>query len=465
MIWVSLTIMIAVIVLSAASLRSWRGDAIGIPLIAIGSFAFLYVIQPLQLLWTGTYRLFVTDWQMSEGLLVPALMLAAFMWGWLHPSGSPRTMNAPMYQRTVWHFGFWIACIGMILYLVFIERSGGFRASFSEVHGKAMAWDSNTAYLYSGPCWMLSGSVMMFLGSPTFKNRKWKSATPYAFLCIYLVHAILVGGRGGLFAVIATCFVGSSIARRVKIRFAQAAIILLPVCVGVVLMVGYRAFLHLGAKTEEEVPSVESAYNETAGISEYDQEHDTSGQEFLYHAAQLSTIEQTGKLDYGLSWIEFLAINPIPRLLWPDKSYPPSRAVTAADIKQYTSLAIAPGAACGVVADLYARFHVFSAIFFFAMGYCFRRLFMAARSLNSPISAVSYVMLYAVSLNMFAQGFGAIFVPFCYSTAPIVLFSWLTSESRRRTRRRQQDLILIQIAALHRQAAALREEQWSSSHS
>ena len=43
MIWISLTIMICTIVISAASLRSWRGDSLGIPVVAIGTFAFVYV--------------------------------------------------------------------------------------------------------------------------------------------------------------------------------------------------------------------------------------------------------------------------------------------------------------------------------------------------------------------------------------------------------------------------------------
>ena len=457
--------MIAAIVISCALLRGWRGDAIGIPLIAIGSFAFLYLIQPMQLLWTGTYRLFLTDWQMSEGLLVPALMLLSFMWGWLYPSGAQRSMSTPWDRRAVWSWGFVAACTGLVLYAVFIERSGGFSASFSQAHGKAMAWEKNTAYLYCGPWLILSGSVMMLLGNPALRRRTWKRAAPYVFLSAFLVESILTASRASLFATAATYLVGSTIAGRKKITFLQAARLLLPACIGVLLMVGYRDVLHLGPRTSQELPSVESAYDETAGVSEYDLEHDTSGQEFLFHAVQLSTVDQTGKLDYGESWIEFLVINPIPRLLWPEKAYPPTGGVTLADIEEHTSLEIGPGSACGIVADLYARFHLFSALFFFALGFGLRRLFISARSLTSPITAVGYVMFYAVSLNMFAQGFGAIFVALGYSMVPVLLFSWRTSESRGNAKERQRKLILSQASALRRQTTALHREEWSSSRS
>jgi hypothetical protein len=116
---------------------------------------------------------------------------------------------------------------------------------------------------------------------------------------------------------------------------------------------------------------------------------------------------------------------------------------------------MAPGAAAGIVADLYSRFHLLSAIFFYALGLGLRRLFMAARALSSPLTTVGYVMLYAVSLNMFAQGFGAIFVPFLFSMVPVVLFTWFARMSRRKARRLRQDVVI-------RQALALLGERWSS---
>jgi energy-coupling factor transporter transmembrane protein EcfT len=458
-IWVSFAVMIGAIVASLALLRSDRGDALGIPLIAIGTFAFLYLIQPMQLILSGDSGLFLTDWQFAKGVLVPAIMLAFFMWGWLRP-GRRRLRPLALWDLgAMWNTGFATASVGLILHLIFLERSGGILHSFSEQHGHAMAWETNTAYLYDGPWLMLSGSVMMMLGDRRTRSKRWKSLTPYIFLSIYLLEAILTASRGPLFAVATVFFVGTSIAQCRKVSFGQAARVLLPVGVAVILLVGYRSFLHLGPQSIEEtsasIPSPERAFEDVAGTSEYGREHDTAAQEFLCHAATLETVDQTGKLDYGITWLAFLVINPIPRVLWPEKAYPKGFGINDQDIREQTSLSIDYGSALGIVADLYTRFHLFSAIFFWALGAGLRTLFIAARNLSSPLATVGYVMVYALSLNMFAQGFGSIFVPLAYSLAPVAVFAWATRRSQRRARRRQKELLLLQVATPQR-------AQWSS---
>src|SRR5208283_4656794 len=105
--------------------------------------------------------------------------------------------------------------------------------------------------------------------------------------------------------------------------------------------------------------------------------------------------------------------------------------------------------------DLYSRFQIFSAIFLFGFGTCLRRLFVAARSLSSPLAVVAYVMMYALSLNIFAQGFGTFFVALPYSLVPVLLFTWVTRRSQQKARLRQSGMIL-------RPAVAPHGEQWSS---
>ena len=347
-----------------------------------------------------------------------------------------------------------MACVGLILYVIFLEISGGVAASFSGVHGSAMAYNNNTAYIYDGPLLMLSGSAMMMLSGARYNSReRWKNLAPNIFLFIYLLPAILTGSRGSLFAVATTYFVCSSIAQRKKVSFGQAARFLLPVAVGVFVMVAYRNVLHLGPHTSEQLPTVDAAFNEVTGTDEIGREHGTSGQEFLLHAAVIEAVDQTGKLEYGLTWVQFFSINPIPRVLWPEKPNLVWSGVNYDDIGEYTGFAVSPGSAPGIVADLYSRYHLFSAIFFFALGAGLRRLFVSARSLSSPLTAVGYVMVYSVSLNMFAQGFGSIFVALGYSMAPVAVFAWATRHSRRKAKQCQKEMMLLH-------AAALRGEQW-----
>jgi hypothetical protein len=455
MIWIGLLIMVAVIAVSVGSLRSNKGDGLGIPLVALGTFTFLYVIQPLQLIWTGTMGLFLTDWQATKALLIPALMLASFMWGWLRP-GRPRAHQSPSWDpRAMWIIGFVAACAGLILFVIFLERSGGIAQSYSQAHGHAMAWTENTAYLYDSPWLMLSGAVMMILAGSESPHYKWKAAVPYVFMALYLANAMMGGDRGPLFAVGSAAFVGNCIARRRQVKLKQAAGFLLVLGCVVVVAFANRDSVHLGEQAPIATENPEEALNGLVGTSEYDQEHGSAAQEFLYHAATIEAVDQTGKLDWGQAWIEFFFINPIPRLLWPEKPTPDWSGITSGDIYEHTSIMIAGGAAEGIVGDLYERFHLFSIFFFYGLGFGLRRLFVLGRNFSSPWTTVGYVMIYALSLNMFAQGVGSIFVSLPYSMVPVVFCTWVMRKNRKKAPRQQGDMIF-------RQVAAVRGEQWSS---
>ena len=292
---------------------------------------------------------------------------------------------------------------------------------------------------------------MMILSEARSKSRhRWKSLAPYVFLSIFLLSAILAGDAERFLGSLQPTLLCSSIAQRKKVSFRQAALWLLPLGIVVLLLVAYRSALHLGPQTStEELPSADIAFEEATGPSEYDKEHGSVAEEFILSAAVLDTVDQTGKLDYGRDWVTFLVINPIPKLLWPQKHYPDTIGITSGDIDEQTGIVTDRGSAAGIVADLYTRFQLFSAIFFFALGLGLRRLFVAARNLSSPLTSVGYVMVYALSLNVFAQGFGSIFVALPYSMAPVVVFAWATRRSQQRARLRRKEITLRQVAALH----------------
>jgi hypothetical protein len=455
MIWIGFVVMILTIVVSAASLRSSRGDALGIPLVALGTFTFLYVIQPLELARDGTMRLFLTDWQVTKALLVSALMLACFMVGWLYPGRLRYRQSFSWDPGAMWKVGFAAAWIGLILWMIFLERSGGIAHSFSEAHGHAMAWTDNTAYLYNGPWLMLSGAVMMIFADPRISRYNWRTVAPYAFLGLFLANGALGGDRGPTFAALSTAFISYTIARRKQVRLNHAAVYLLITGCAVAMVFANRSRIHFGPRDPGQTQSSTEVLGEFVGTSVYDQEHDSTGQEFLLHAATIDTVDHVGKLDWGLGWVEFLFINPIPKLLWPEKHYPAWTGITANDISEQTGISRSGGSAAAIVADLYIRFQLFSVFFFWGLGSALRRLLVRALNFTSPVTTVGYVMIYAISLNMFAQGFGTIIVPVCYSMTPVVLFAWAT-------RRKRQKALLLQREITLRQFAAARSEPWSS---
>jgi len=435
MIWLCFFILVGTIVASLASLRSKRGDALGIPLVAIGSFTFLYVIQPLRILLSGTLEALLTDGQAEKALLVPAAMLSCFMWGWIRTRSHHAEMHVDgpgWVGRSMWNAGFLTATVGLGLDIIFLQRSGGVLYSFSKEHGTAMAWEQNSAYLYNGIWWVLVGGIMMVYGVVGSKQPRWKTYVPYMFLTTVLLHAIFTGSRGPLFSVISSYLVARCLAQRRAPSLASALGALGVLGFGVLMMVGFRNVLHLGSHETNELRTFGSALDKSIGVNAKDEAHGIIAQEFLFHATALEAVDVSGKLDYGLTWVYFLAINPIPRQWWPDKHYPDTPGITVEDMEDATSLRIASGSAWGIVADIYTRFGVMSIGFFYLLGRLSRRLFDAARRLDSPLASCGYVLLYATSLNLFTQGFGAVFVTIGYSMVPVVLFSLFSRRGRRR---------------------------------
>jgi hypothetical protein len=456
MIWFGFAVMIGTILISAASLRSSRGDALGIPLAALGTFTFLYVIQPLRIMLSGSMDLFLTNWQVTKALLIPALLLACFIWGWSHSGRRQRHHQTLSWDPgAMWNVGFVAAWVGLILWVVFMERSGGIVQSYSQAHHGGMDFNQNTAYLYDGPFLMLSGAVMMIFADPVGRRLTWRNAAPYAFITLYLANGVLGGDRSPIFAAGSAAFVATCIARRQPVRLRQAVIFLLVLACSVTIVFINRGRLHLGTQSVSSDQSTEEALNSLVGTSAYDEEHGTTGQEFILHAATIDAVDQTGKLDWGVNWVEFVFFNPIPRLLFPDKPSPVWSGVTSGDIFEQTSIVAAPGSAAGIVADLYSNFHLLSAFFLYGLGFGLRRLFVLALNFSSPLTTVGYVMIYALSLNMFAQGFLTILVPVCYSMVPVVLFAWISRWNRRKALTRRRDMVLRQLAAAH-------GEPWSS---
>lgn len=455
MIWISLTIMIFTIAVSAGLLRNSRGDALGIPVVALGSFALLYVIQPVELIRTDTMGLFLSDWQAAKALLIPALMLAAFMAGWLRQNRPRLDRIFPWDPQPMWNVGFAAASLGLILWVIFLERSGGILQSYSQAHGGAMEWKENTAYLYDGPWLILSGAVMMIYGNREHKTKRWKTLVPYSFLAVFGVDAIIGSSRGSLFAVVGGTFVAVSIARRKQVKLKLTIGVLLTLACLIAFVFANRDRLRVGGQSASATQSPEEALNGLVGTSESDRERGMIAQEFLLQAATIEAVDQTGKLDWGVSWIEFFLINPIPRVLFPEKPTPTYRGVTSGDIFEQTSILSAPGSAPGIVADLYGKFHLLSAVFMYGLGFGLRRLFVLARSFSSPLAMVGYAMIYAFSLNMFAQGFAALFVPFLYSMFPVIVFTWMSRRNRKKSLRHERALLLRQIATV-------RGERWSS---
>jgi hypothetical protein len=241
-----------------------------------------------------------------------------------------------------------------------------------------------------------------------------------ALVSFVLLDAVLGSSRGMLYSTSSTVLVSLCVARRLRPSVTVALGMMAAVGLVILLLLGFRNFLYLG-EWQTETPTASEALISTLTTDATHRARRISGTEFVYHALLIDTVDQTGKYHLGLEWAYKVTVHPIPRLLWPDKPYGfQSGGVTWADIEEHTGVRIAAGSAPGIVADLYSQFGKYFVLFFYVFGWLARRLMDRAQTLASPLAGVAYVMLHALSLNTFAQGFGALIVPFLYSLAPIV---------------------------------------------
>jgi hypothetical protein len=415
---------------SLAHLRR-RQDSLGLPVVAVFVFGFLYFVDPLYLWWTGKLEVFLTPEQAVKGILMPAMMLPCFLAGWGRRS---RRRCVPA-KRAVWEprvlfrWGLGTATLGSIIFCIFVERAGGVFQYFSKPHQGAavQATLNTTAYLYSTPFWILSGCAMMILAWPHMRQG-WATRTPVVVLIgLMYAYSLLASLRGMLFATTSCLLVSLCLAKRWRPSLSQVLLGLAVVGLGVGLIGGYRGVLHLGEEMQE-APPVEEALKAYLVIDETHTRLRTTGNEFIYHALAIDTVDATAKYHLALNWIWAVTVHVIPRIWWPGKPYGwQTGGITWADIAAHTGVSMAGGSAPGIVGDTYTQFGMFSVVFFFVFGRIARKIYERALDLTSPLGACAYIMLHAMSLNTFAQGFGALPTMFVYSLGPVALFTFLGS--------------------------------------
>ena len=431
MLWAAFLVLTAVLIGCLLSIRRQPRVALSLPLVAIFLFAYLYLISPLYLYFSGDLALFLSDTQAVKGVLIPALMLPSFVAGW----NSPRRPRAPRRSHFAWspstlfRWGLFTASAGFVLFFIFILRSGGVQHFYSEPHGTAGAWETNTAYLYMSPKWLLSGAVLMMLGTVKLRNT-WATRIAIAPLAVIYAHAILTGGRGPFFAATACWFAGACLAKKRIPPLSKALLLLAFTALGVALLLGYRNFLHLGDGPRE-APSLSTALAAPVTLDDSARAQRNTGMEFIYHALTIDTVDATQKYQLGAHWIYTVTVHLIPRVIWPDKPYTfTGWGITSDDIAAHTGVTIAGGAAAGLVGETYRNLGLFACLLLYALGKLTRRLYIQAWDADSPFATHAYVILYSLSLYLFAQGIEAVIAQYLYALAPVAALALLAKRDR-----------------------------------
>jgi len=400
------------------------GEGIGLPLIAILCFGYLYLEQPLALIWNGRIDTYLNEGQVVTLVLAAALMLICFVWGWhrgLSRRASRRAAPVRWNPLQLWWFGFAGAVVGSVLMAYLVVRGGGFAQVFSAPHGRALPLEGVTAYVFLSPWWILSGTAMMVFAALRLPASWGRRLMIVAFVAVLSGLAILLSHRGLTFATAAALLVSYALGSKKRLTIARTTPIWLAAGLAVLLIVGYRTVLYLG-EDRPEAPSLRHALTAGTSIDDTHASRRLTGNEFIYAAASVDTVNELQKYAMGIGWVYAYTFQLIPKTLWPGRPVFDYLGVNWDDIHSVTGIRIAGGSAQTIVADIYENFGPLSPLFFFLFGLLSGKLFMRARLSSSPLPVIAYAMFCSLSLNVFAQGFGTFLVPWPYSLAPMFLY-------------------------------------------
>ncbi|HGX93496.1 MAG TPA: oligosaccharide repeat unit polymerase [Candidatus Tenderia sp.] len=405
----------------------WRGvfHPLGLPVLAAVSFFYFYILQPLRLLSSGAAHFYLSEGQIAKTLLVCALMYTFFIWGWF--AGRPKRVHAtrPLQWRfgCLYRWGLVLSLVGIVLFLSFMQQSGGIGYYYSAAHGGHGAWAEQTAWVYLGKLLVFPGLAMMLSAALRTKARPGWWIGIGAVAAATLFHAVVTASRGTLFPLVAVLGVTFYLATH-KIPSTKTLLVGgFATAIAILALVGYRGVLHLGESDIEEVAPFSEAILSVTEVSESEMAARVVHVEFILTAGIVDAIDRTGDLKWGSNWLYLVTVHLIPRLLWPDKPYGWGIGLSMWDLASYLGWEATVGAAPSLVGDAYLQFGMFAVIFWFGLGWLSRRLFDKAWHTGSPVWQIAYVLFFAFGLNLFAQEFAQLLKFYLYTAVPALLLA------------------------------------------
>jgi len=399
---------------------------LGLPIIGGATFLFIYIVQPSYLIITKKIYYYLNNFQIAKAIFISFLCYVSFISGWFTVKN--KSIKKSYKNNILWNYkkiyntGLILSIFGTLGFLYFLKLSGGVLYFYSGVHGAYGAWKETTAYIYMSKFYIFPGVSLMIIGKLRFKGNIYYWFPPIFFSILMYIHAILSASRGPFFAMTATIvlsyYLGGGKLPDMK------KVILGGVILGIslILIVGYREHLHLGPK-DKPPPPLEKALLFKLGVDYTAIKAGSTGDnEFLYHAGLIETVDRLNRYHLGLGWIYMVTVHLIPRIIWENKPYGwDTPGVTPYDMFLLFGWTRSPGAAPAIVADIYKNFGIFSIIFFFLLGLFSKKIFLNLLNNKDPKTITIYVLFYAWSLNMFAQGFGALIDKYLYVLIPSLL--------------------------------------------
>ena len=316
--------------------------------------------------------------------------------------------------------GFVLAVAALGSYVYGIANVGGFEAAFSQAKGGGYA---GSGYIGEAMNLGLVAVVMVALS----QHRRGLNGESLLLVVLSLlpnlVQGTFGGRRGPLFLAIAAGSLAWMLTRARRPRFWMLASCLVVACLAVTFVWSQRKHLYLGS------PDAEVRWEDFFGT--LTQDDAVEGNNFIYGAAYVLAMEDSGSFTWGRALFIDLLVRPIPRQLWPTKyedtgatwitsNYPGLGPLTPHDWLTTVGWLPLAGSAAISIADLFGEFGWWTVLVFYAIGRGFGWLYFLGRTRGGVWTLLSLEALIP-SIYLATQSFSAFYARYLILALPTII--------------------------------------------
>jgi hypothetical protein len=162
--------------------------------------------------------------------------------------------------------------------------------------------------------------------------------------------------------------------------------------------------------------------------------HQMGDNEYAYHCGMVATAYRAGMYQKGTKLL-MLLLHWVPRSYWPEK---PSRGdglypSVKDEMPVVVGIDMGPGMSAAGFAHMFEDFGFYAAVFWWAFGWVTAKIYLRAISFSAPVWCIAWINIYSCAHWLFAQDFGAFFVPMLYAqVGAFAVLKLLGADIRRR---------------------------------
>jgi oligosaccharide repeat unit polymerase len=422
LIWLTIATCLACVIFAYKSTRDIFHPAV----IALPMFAFLYGWMPLRLLQDDTLFGYFDPEQLCFVQLLNLAGILAFVWGCVlfRPSAQlpvkQMTCLSEIRERRLLMSSVLIGLLGLIAWTVTIHNVGGLTEAFSRPYSGG--WD-DSGYLRDGSLLLFPAESLAISVLVMGRRRRTALVLAVGFMLPMAFQAIFTSRRGPAFMICAIVSLSWFFYRRTRpsVLIVVGAAILCGY--GILLLVVNRQQMYLG-----------SSFNLNTSVGTYVNRNDSSN-EYIYGSGSILNSYYAKSYYWGHRYLAQVVIRPIPSALWPTK-YEDfgvadllKNAGNATTFSNTLGWKVPPGAAPGIIADLWVEFSFGMLLCLWLIGRFAAWIWFRAVTAGGLWTA-QYCILGTLSIYFVMQTMEAVIFRFSLLSVPL----WLAWSSKRQTR-------------------------------